>query len=258
MTFRPSDKQKTAIKDIAKKLGISQQATMSKAVDAFISQYMADACDNNNVLPDVVKGSEAELLLASGTHYNWDVKSNRRINRSLPRYLFVKGAIWQVDRTANWSHKVLKRLFLVPEVLLEERASSHLNDLLKLSVDAIRDALVTITELVEQPWFTSAPWRGKQDGMLREAIDGYSLESIAEVYNPVITEPVLSQPAEPESEVETPKELPKRVKAGQLMELYGIAKDVWDKSVSMWRSLGLDTGDGTWKYIPGTNRWVLQ
>lgn len=200
---------------------------------------------------DVVKGATAEVIIGDGVLYNWTGK--RRQNAWKPLYLVSHGKLWQVDRTSNYSHKILRAVSVVPKCLIDKATGErgdYIPKLLELSSGSMLDTLAVLLELETQEWFQNKTAR-EQEYVIDAAIfEGWTVERLTAEYCPVITKP--------EEVVATVVEVKEqKLKACGLMERYGIDGDMWRRMVGTWKDTGLTTVDGlVWNWVQRSNIWV--
>lgn len=251
VTYRGKGDNEQYLKEAAASLGMSVNAYLDNLVNK----------DRNNPLDlskiDVVKGSLADGMILGHKVYEQSTGLSRAT-----KFIVAEGYLWRIKPTSNWSARELHKLCPIPQCLVSSDTVDYIAKYIK-HIDWLIDSCFVITRLQDDEWFIAKTDREQRQIFDIAYEDGWDTQAIRDLYNPVITEPVLSQPEEPvavksESEVETPAAPPKRVKSGQLMALYGIAQDVWKQSVNIWRATGFESPDGIWQHIPTSNKWVLQ
>lgn len=253
MTYRGKGDNEQYLRDAAASVGMSVNAYL----DNLVNKDRNKPLDLSKI--DVVKGSLADGMILGHKVYEQSTGLSRAT-----RFIVAEGYLWRIKPTSNWSARELHKLCPIPQCLVSSDTVDYIAKYIQ-RIDWLIDSCFVITRLQDDEWYRVKTAREQLSVFDIAYKDGWDTQAIRDLYNPqpVITEPVLSQPeevvaVEPELEVETPVTSPKRVKAGQLMELYGIASDIWSKSVALWKSVGYESPDGLWRHIPTSNKWVLQ
>lgn len=247
----------------AKELGISFNQAMKDAMRQWLG--LPEKPEDEVTL----KGTAADVLLSDGVCYNWTGK--RRVNTMLPVHLVSHGKLWLVDRTKNYSHKILHSVCVLPQCLLNkvgEERGDYIPELLTNPSNAFIDCIANLLQVEVTEWFQAMHPR-QQAYVIEAALRGDTLEQLVEYYapKPVITEsiePVITTPEptveEPRSSVITEPEVvitPQKAKATQLQQRYGISADEWHQKVSEWKKQCLKTVDGlVWEFKHSKGLWV--
>src|SRR5574338_265235 len=213
MTFRGGKELEADIKEQAKALGMSANAYMVMK----LSNAVVEPLDFSVL--DEVRGGVADGMTSIGENYVVDGMFGRKT-----RYVIAEGYLWLQKRTLNWSQRYLTKLCKVPECVLSTLDTQY--DIAykyivrENAVDLFIRACIVTTQCEQCEWYQRRGVRDQWTVFDSILLERMSFDAACSEYNPqpVITEPVLSQPEEPiavevEPEVETPAAPPKRVKA---------------------------------------------
>jgi hypothetical protein len=208
---------------------------------------------------DTVTGAAAEVMIADGTCYNWSGK--KRINSMLPVHVVTHGKLWLVDRTKNYSHKILRSVCVLPQCIIStvgEARGDLVPKLLDLTSDDLVDRVANLLQVEAMTWFQEMHHR-QQSYVIDAALNGDTLEQLIDYYapKPVITEVIEPQPEEPQETVITTDTKKPEARDKQLRKRYSISADEWHANLSTWKREGLKTVDGlVWRFIRYSNMWL--
>lgn len=235
--FRASKEFIEQATEAAKQAGLSFNSFVTQAIREKLG--LSEAC----LQSDTIKGCQAEVIIADGVLYNWTGK--RRVNTWKPLYLVSHGKLWLVDRTSNYSHKIVRAVSVLPQCLLDRADGGRLDyipKLLELSSKAMLETLAVLLELETLDWFKAMGTRDRDRVIDAAILEGWTIERLSQEYNPVV--------------ITVPQHEVKELKASGLMERYGLT-DVWHRYVCDWRVKGLETVDGlVWRWQQSRNIWV--
>lgn len=227
----------TQAKAKAKELGLSLNAFLQKAVRAALG------VPEDTKATDVIKGVGASTLISDGILYNWTGK--RKLNPMHNVHLVSHGRLWVVDKTANYSHKIVRAVTDLPECVITRVGVGRedvVTKLLRQTSTQMASSIATLFELEQEQWFQELSAR-KQDVVIDGIAErGDTLEQLRTEYGVITTppEPVLT-----------------RLKDSQLQQRYGINVDMWHQSVEGWKKKGLETIDGlVWSFRRSQAVWV--
>lgn len=225
--------------EAAKQAGLSFNAWVTQAIREKLG------LTEENLQADTIKGCQAEVIIADGQLYNWN--GRRRINTWKPLYLVSHGKLWLVDKTSNYSHKIVRAVSVLPQCLLDKADGGRLDfmpKLFELSSNAMLDTLAVLLELETQQWFLEMGTRDRDRVIDAAILEGWTVERLSQEYSPVVIT------------IPQPEEVPVKLKARQLQARYGL-QETWHMMVGGFKKNGFLSPDGlVWKYVRNSEMWV--